>query len=85
MTASLNPDELQEIRIRARQVPIDSAPEAEAPESEITCVREPTLNSRIPTETCTTQEQRDRLAEASREWFRSDGEWGGMMEVNTID
>ena len=85
MTASLNPDELQEIRIRARQMPIDSNPEPPVSESEITCVREPTLNSRIPTESCTTQEQRDRLAEASREWFRSDGEWGGMMEVNTID
>ena len=85
LTASLDPDELQEIRIRARQVPIDSNPEPPILEPEIICVREATLNSRIPTETCTTQRELDRLAEASREWMRSGGEWGGMMEVNTID
>ncbi len=83
---SLNPDELQAIRVRARQIPLVAAAAPvpdEAPE--LICVTEPRLGSLIPQKTCTTQAELDRLAEAGREWMRSEGEWGGLTEVNTID
>ncbi len=82
----LDPDELQAIRVRAQQIPLTAAvaqPAEEAPE--IICVREPPLGSIIPKEFCATQAELDRIAEASRDWMWSDGVWGGMMEVNTID
>jgi hypothetical protein len=84
---ALNPSELQAIRIRARQVPLVAAvaPESEADPEELICVREAPLGSRIPKEFCATQRELDRLAEAAREWVYSEGAWGGMMEVNTID
>ena len=82
----LGPDELQAIRVRAQQIPLaaaGSAPEEEAPE--IICTQEPRLGSFIPQQRCTTQAEIDRLREASSEWFRSGGDWGGIMEVNTIE
>ena len=82
----LDPDELQAIRVRARKIPLLAAAAPvpdEAPE--LVCVTEPRLGSRIPQRTCATQAELDRIAEASREWIRSEGEWGGLMEVNTID
>jgi len=82
----LDPDELQAIRVRARQIPLVAAAAPvldEAPE--LICVTEPRLGSLIPQTTCTTQAELDRLAEAGREWMRSEGEWGGLTEVNTID
>ncbi len=82
----LDPDELQAIRVRARQFPL-VASAAPAPEEapELICVTEPRLGSHIPQTTCTTQAELDRLREAGREWYRSEGEWGGLVEVNTID
>ncbi len=81
----LDPNELHEIRVRAREIQIASTPEPAAEEPELICVREPRLGSFIPQETCATQRELDRLQEAAREWMRSDGEWGGLTEVNTID
>ena len=82
----LDPDELQAIRVRARQIPLGAAAAPvpdEAPE--LVCVNEPRLGSRIPQETCATQAELDRIAQASRDWIWSEGEFGGLMEVNTID
>ena len=83
----LDPDELQAIRVRARQIPIMAAvtPDVSDEAPELVCVREPPLGSRIPKDFCATQAELDRLAEAAREWVYSEGAWGGIMEVNTID
>ncbi len=82
----LDPDELQAIRVRARQIPIGAAA-APAPDEapELICVNEPRLGSRIPQEACYTQAELDRIAQASRDWIWSEGAFGGLMEVNTID
>lgn len=82
----LDPDELQAIRVRARQIPLLAAAGPVSDEApELVCVTEPRLGSRIPQKTCTTQAELDRIAQASRDWILSGGEWGGIMEVNTID
>ncbi len=82
----LDPDELQAIRVRARQIPLSAAAAPVSDEApELICVNEPRLGSRIPQEACYTQAELDRIAQASRDWFLSGGEWGGLMEVNTID
>ncbi len=82
----LDPDELQAIRVRAQQIPLAAANAVPAEEPpEVICVLEPPLGSNIPKEFCATQAQLDRIAEASRDWVWSEGAWGGLMEVNTID
>ena len=82
----LDPDELQAIRVRARQIPIVAAAAPVSDEApELVCFNEPRLGSRIPQETCTTQAELDRIAQASRDWIWSGGAFGGLMEVNTID
>ena len=86
-TAALNPDELQAIRVRARQVPLVAvaAPERGADPEELICTRQAPLGTNIPKEFCATQRELDNIAEAAREWVYSEGAWGGLMEVNTID
>ncbi len=53
-----------------------------AADDDVICVRQPSLSSRIPTETCTTRAQREREAWEAREWVLSGGEFGGLTEVN---
>jgi hypothetical protein len=86
LSEPLDPSELQAIRVRAQQIPLAAASAAPAEEPpELICVREPPLGSNIPKEFCATQAELDRIAEASRDWIWSEGAFGGVMEVNTID
>ena len=84
--SELDTSALQDILVSAETIPLEQAVQAASDEeNELVCVTEPSLSSRIPRRTCTTQAELDRIAEASREWFRTDGDHGGVVEVNTID
>ncbi len=52
-----------------------------AADDDVICVDETPVGSRIPREVCTTLAERVWLAEQSREWMRTDGEAGGIIEV----
>lgn len=52
-----------------------------AEEEEIICTNTTLPNSLIPREVCTTRAQREWEAEQSREWARTGGEQGGIIEV----
>lgn len=85
-TEPLDPDELQAIRVRAQQVPLTAAAsEPEEDPSEIVCTKEPRLGSFIPQQRCTTRAEIERLRQAASDWALSEGAWGGLTEVNTID
>ncbi len=82
----LDPNTLQEIRVRAETISLDQVSDSSSGEgNEIVCVTEPSLDSRIPKRRCNTRAELDRIAAAGREWFRTEGTQGGMVEVNTID
>ncbi len=50
-------------------------------DDDVICVDEAPLGSRIPREVCTTRAEREWAAEQSREWARTGGEQGGIIEV----
>ncbi len=56
-----------------------------AVDEDVICVDETPLGSNIPRNVCTTRAEREWLAEQSREWMRTGGEMGGVMEVQTIN
>lgn len=47
----------------------------------IICVNETLPNSHIPREVCTTRAEREYEAEQSREWARTGGQEGGVVEI----
>ena len=63
---------LQAANLRSAQTAVDD---------DVICVKETLPNSHIPREVCTTEAQRAWEAEQSREWMRTGGEQGGMIEV----
>ncbi len=56
-----------------------------AEDDDVICVDETPLGSNIPRNVCTTRAEREWLAEQSREWMRTGGEMGGVLEVQTIE
>ncbi len=56
-----------------------------AADDDVICVREASTGSRIPTERCTTRAQREREAWEASEWVLSGGDFGGVVEVQTIN
>ncbi len=52
-----------------------------AADDDVICVDEAPLGSRIPREVCTTRAEREWEAEQSREWARTGGEQGGVVEI----
>ena len=51
----------------------------------VICTKATSINSLIPREVCTTRAQREWEAEQAREWIRTGGEFGGIVEIQTID
>lgn len=52
-----------------------------AADDDVRCVDESPVGSRIPIRVCTTRAERAWQAEQSREWVRTGGEMGGVIEV----
>ena len=86
--SALDPGTLQEIRVSAETITLERA-QSTSPtvedKDEVICVNEPRLGSLIPQQRCATRAQLEREAEEGREWVRTDGEFGGMREVQTIE
>ncbi len=54
-------------------------------DDEVICEDVRSINSLIPRERCTTRAQREQEAWMAREWILSGGEFGGVVEVQTIE
>ncbi len=52
-----------------------------AADEDIICTKETLPNSLIPREVCTTRAEREYEAEQSREWARTGGQEGGIIEI----